>query len=100
MIYLQDLLNEAIDKTKEIMEEKNPDLDNMDEVAEQVGVGAVVFHDLFNNRIKNVTFSWDQVLNFDGETVLMYNIHLPGHRAYCVRRDLIRLWIRKLIFRR
>lgn len=68
VIYLQDLLNEAIDKTKEIMEEKNPDLDNMDEVAEQVGVGAVVFHDLFNNRIKNVTFSWDQVLNFDGET--------------------------------
>ena len=68
VIFLEDLLKEAVQKTKEIMMEKNPDLENMDEVAEQVGVGAVVFHDLFNNRIKDVTFSWDQVLNFDGET--------------------------------
>lgn len=68
VIFLEDLLNEAVQKTKAIMQEKNPDLENMDEVAEQVGVGAVVFHDLFNNRIKDVTFSWDQVLNFDGET--------------------------------
>ncbi len=68
VIFLEDLLNEAVQKTKEIMMEKNPDLENMDQVAQQVGVGAVVFHDLFNNRIKDVTFSWDQVLNFDGET--------------------------------
>lgn len=68
VIFLEDLLKEAIQKTKAIMQEKNPDLENMDEVAEQVGVGAVVFHDLFNNRIKDVTFSWEQVLNFDGET--------------------------------
>ncbi|MCI8631982.1 MAG: arginine--tRNA ligase [Lachnospiraceae bacterium] len=68
VIFLEDLLKEAVQKTKVIMQEKNPDLENMDEVAEQVGVGAVVFHDLFNNRIKDVTFSWDQVLNFDGET--------------------------------
>ena len=68
VIFLEDLLNEAVQKTKEIMLEKNPDLENMDQVAQQVGVGAVVFHDLFNNRIKDVTFSWDQVLNFDGET--------------------------------
>ena len=50
------------------MKEKNPDLENLDEVAKQVGVGAVVFNDLFNNRIKDVTFSWNKVLNFDGET--------------------------------
>ncbi len=68
VIFLEDLLKEAVQKTKVIMQEKNPDLENMDEVAEQVGVGAVVFHDLFNNRIKDVTFSWEQVLNFDGET--------------------------------
>ena len=68
VIFLEDLLHEAVQKTKEIMMEKNPDLENMDQVAQQVGVGAVVFHDLFNNRIKDVTFSWDQVLNFDGET--------------------------------
>lgn len=68
VIYLEDLLNEAIAKTRDIMNEKNPDLENLEEVARQVGVGAVVFHDLFNNRIKDVTFSWDNVLNFDGET--------------------------------
>lgn len=68
VIFLEDLLLEAIQKTKAIMQEKNPDLEDQDEVARQVGVGAVVFHDLFNNRIKDVTFSWDQVLNFDGET--------------------------------
>jgi len=66
--FLEDILKEAISKAKTIMQEKNPDLQNMDEVAEQVGVGAVVFHDLFNNRIKDVTFSIDSVLNFDGET--------------------------------
>ncbi len=68
VIWLEDLLKEAIAKTKAIMEEKNPDLENMDEVAKEVGVGAVVFHDLFNNRIKEVTFKFDEVLNFDGET--------------------------------
>lgn len=68
VIWLEDLLKEATAKTRQIMEEKNPDLENMDEVAEQVGVGAVVFHDLFNSRIKEVTFSWNNVLNFDGET--------------------------------
>ena len=68
VIWLEDLLNEAIAKTKAIMQEKNPNLENMDKVAEEVGVGAVVFHDLFNNRIKEVTFDWDEVLNFDGET--------------------------------
>lgn len=68
VVFLQDLLEEAIAKSKEIIMEKNPDLENIDEVAKQVGVGAVVFNDLFNNRIKDVTFSWSHVLNFDGET--------------------------------
>ncbi len=68
VIWLEDLLKEAIQKTLEIMKEKNPDLEDMETVAKEVGVGAVVFHDLFNNRIKEVTFDWDEVLNFDGET--------------------------------
>ena len=68
VIFLEDLLKEAIQKTKAIMMEKNPELEDMDAVAQDVGVGAVVFHDLFNNRIKEVTFNWDSILNFDGET--------------------------------
>ena len=68
VIFLEDVLNRAIDKTKSIIEERNPNLESKEEVAKQVGVGAVIFQDLFNNRIKDYTFDWDQVLNFDGET--------------------------------
>ncbi len=68
VIFLEDVLNRAIDKTKSIIEERNPNLENKEEVAKQIGVGAVIFQDLFNNRIKDYVFDWDQVLNFEGET--------------------------------
>lgn len=68
IIYAEDILLEAIDKVKKTIEEKNPDLEHKDEVAKIVGVGAILFHDLYNQRIKDVSFKWDKVLNFDGET--------------------------------
>lgn len=68
MVYAKDLLNEAIERVRAIIEEKNPNLSNKQEIASQVGIGAVIFHDLFNLRIKNVSFSWEQVLNFEGAT--------------------------------
>ncbi|MED4601757.1 arginine--tRNA ligase [Paenibacillus validus] len=68
VINLEELLTKAIEKTREIIEEKNPELENKEEVARQVGVGAVVFNDLSNNRIKDIVFSWDEALNFEGET--------------------------------
>lgn len=68
VILMEDLLNEAVEKTKKIIEEKNPELENKDKVAEQVGIGAIIFNDLYNTRIKDVLFSWDKMLNFDGET--------------------------------
>ena len=68
VVYLEDLLNTAIEKARAIIEEKSPDLENKDEVARQVGVGAVVFFDLYNNRIKDIDFQWDRALNFEGET--------------------------------
>jgi len=67
-VFLTDVLNQAIAKTKEIIEEKGVVTDNVDETAAQIGVGAVVFQDLQNNRIKDYVFNWDKVLNFDGET--------------------------------
>jgi arginyl-tRNA synthetase len=67
-IWLEDVLMQAIDKTLAIINEKNPDLPNKEEIARQVGVGAIVFNDLRTNRIKDVMFSWEEVLNFDGET--------------------------------
>ncbi len=68
VVLLDDILSRAIQKTRATIEEKNPDLENKEEVAKQMGVGAVIFSDLFSNRIKDVSFSWDEVLNFDGET--------------------------------
>lgn len=68
VVYLEDLLNNSIQKARDIIEEKSPNLPNKDEVARQVGVGAVVFFDLYNNRIKDIDFWWDRALNFDGET--------------------------------
>ncbi len=68
VVYLDDLLHQAIDKARAIIDEKSPDLENKDEVARQVGIGAVVFFDLYNNRIKDIDFTWERALNFDGET--------------------------------
>ena len=68
VVYLEDLLNQAVEKARAIIDEKSPDLENRDEVARQVGIGAVVFFDLYNNRIKDIDFSWERALNFEGET--------------------------------
>ena len=68
VVLLDDIFKTATAKTLEIINQKNPDLENKEEVASAVGVGAVVFHDLSNNRIKDVNFMWDEVLNFDGNT--------------------------------
>ena len=68
IIKLEDLLNEAVLRAKNIIEEKNPDLENKEEVAKKVGIGAVIFNDLANGRIKDEIFDWDTILNFQGET--------------------------------
>lgn len=68
IIYAEDILKEAISRAHTAIEEKNPNLQNKESVARMVGVGAVIFHDLFHQRIKNVEFSWDEALSFDGTT--------------------------------
>ncbi len=68
VVKLEDLLNEAIERAKEIINEKNPKLKNKDEIAKKVGVGAVVFNDLSNSRVKDEIFNWDRILSFQGET--------------------------------
>ncbi|MFM1583116.1 arginine--tRNA ligase [Helcococcus ovis] len=68
VVFLEDVLNKAIDKTKEIIEDRNPNLENKEVVAKEIGIGAVKFQELFNTRIKDYVFDWDQVLNFEGET--------------------------------
>lgn len=68
VIFLEDLLNESIEKTREIINEKNPDLENKEEVAKKIGIGAVIFTYLKNNRERDIVFSWNEMLSFDGET--------------------------------
>ena len=68
IIKLEELLNEAISRAKAIIEEKNPNLENKEEIAKKVGIGAVIFNDLSNSRIKDEIFDWDTILNFQGET--------------------------------
>ena len=68
VFFAEDLLRESINKTTSIIEEKNPDIPDKEEVAKQVGIGAIIFNDLYNQRIKDVIFDWNKLLNFDGET--------------------------------
>ena len=68
VVFLEDVLNKAIDKTKEIIKDREDTVDDVEETARVVGIGAVKFQELYNNRIKDYVFDWDEVLNFDGET--------------------------------
>lgn len=68
IILLEDVLNDAVDLAKKQIAEKNPDLPNKDQVAEEVGVGAVIFHDLKNDRLNNFDFNLEEVVRFEGET--------------------------------
>ncbi len=67
-VLLEDILKESIQKVRTIIEEKNPNIEDKEEVARKVGVGAIIFNDLSNSRIKDEIFDWDMLLNFNGET--------------------------------
>lgn len=68
VVWLEDVINKCIEKAYKIIEEKNPGLDDKENIAEKVGVGAVIFGALYNNKIKDIVFSYDKVLSFEGET--------------------------------
>ncbi len=68
IVKLEELLNESIDRAKEIIEQKNPELENKEDVAKKVGIGAIIFNDLSNSRVKDEVFDWNTILNFQGET--------------------------------
>ena len=82
IIKLEELLKEAITRAIKIIEEKNASLENKEEVAKKVGIGAVIFNDLANSRIKDEIFDWNQILNFQGETRSIYSIYLCTYKKY------------------
>ena len=68
MVLLEEVLERAVQKAADVLDEKNPNLQDKANVARQVGIGAVIVSTLLNNRIKDIDFTWDRALNFDGET--------------------------------
>ncbi|MFN0244593.1 MAG: arginine--tRNA ligase [Planctomycetota bacterium] len=68
VVFLEDVLDRAIEEARRIISDKNPALAGADRIAEQVGIGAVVFNDLKRERVKDVEFVWEEVLSFEGET--------------------------------
>lgn len=68
VVFLEDVLDRAVEEALRIIKEKSPDLAHPEAVAEQIGVGAVVFNDLRRERIKDVEFNWEEILSFEGET--------------------------------
>ncbi len=68
VVFLEEVLSRAVEQTKKVILEKNVNTENVEETARQVGIGAVIFQELSNGRIKDYVFSWDKVLNFEGET--------------------------------
>ncbi len=68
LVFLEDVLNRAVELAGAIISEKNPGLSDKETVARQVGTGAIIFGDLYNDRVKDIEFDWDKVLDFSGET--------------------------------
>lgn len=68
VLYLEDVINRAVNKTYELIESRNPELENKKQVAEWVGIGAIKFQEFYNQRIKDYVFNWDKTLSFEGET--------------------------------
>ena len=68
VVWLEDVINKCVEKAYGVINDKNPDLENKEKTAETVGIGAVIFGALYNNKIKDITFSYDKVLSFEGET--------------------------------
>ena len=68
VVWLEDVISRCVEKAYAVIDDKNPDLENKEEIAKTVGLGAVIFGALYNNKIKDIVFSYDKVLSFDGET--------------------------------
>lgn len=68
IVFLEEVMDRAVSLAGQIIEEKNPDLKDRESAAEAIGVGSIIFNDLKNSRIKDITFDWEEVLNFNGET--------------------------------
>ena len=91
VVWLEDVINKCVEKAYKVVSEKNPDLENKDEIAEKVGVGAVIFGALYNNKIKDIVFSYDKVLSFEGETSVYVQYTCARANSVLAKAEDIRL---------
>ena len=82
VVFLEDLLDEATGRARAIIDERNPGLADKDEVAEMVGIGAVLFYFLMFNRMKDISFDWAAALNYEGLRAII-SIHTPEPAVSC-----------------
>lgn len=68
IIRLEDLLNRAVEIVRDVMKQKNPALPGLEAIAEQVAIGAIIFNDLVNDRVRDVEFDWEKALSFEGDS--------------------------------
>ncbi len=68
VVWLEDVIEKCVEKAYTVINDKNPALENKRDIAEKVGIGSVIFGALYNNKIKDIVFSYDKVLSFEGET--------------------------------
>ncbi len=88
VVFLEDVIQKCIEKAYKIIDEKNPNLENKEDAAKKVGVGAVIFGALYNNKIKDIVFSYDKVLNFDGETSVYVQYTYARAKSVLARASL------------
>lgn len=91
IIYAEDILKEAILRAEEMIEKKKSNIVNKEETAKIIGIGAVIYHDLFNLIIRDVKFNWNEVLNFDGITAPYIQYTFARANSILRRVELVEL---------
>ncbi len=87
VVFLEDVLNESIQKTLDIITENSPEMENKEEVAKKIGIGAILYAFLKNSREKDIVFSWDSMLDFEGESAPYVQYSYARGRSILRRAD-------------
>ena len=88
VVFLEDVLNESVQKTLEIISKNSPGMENKEEVAQKIGIGAILYTFLKNSREKDIVFSWDSMLDFEGESAPYVQYSYARGRSILRRCDI------------
>lgn len=99
VVWLEDVIDKCVEKAYNIISDKNPDLENKEDIAEKVGIGAVIFGALYNNKIKDITFSYDKVLSFEGETSVYVQYTCARANSVLLKAEKLRVFLKTICLR-